>query len=302
MGTPEFAVPSLNALLRDGSSIPVVVTAPDRPRGRGQRVSPTPVKVVALQQGIRVLQPDSLRDPSFLDELLQARCDLMVVVAFRILPREVFMMPRLGCFNLHASLLPRYRGAAPINWAIINGESETGVTTFFLEEKVDTGNILLQRKIAIDPADDAGSLHDKLAELGAEVVMETVRLIERGGVQPKRQDDAQASPAPKIQRDDCHVAWSQSSEKVHNFIRGMSPHPAAFVLHNGKVLKLFRSRVLDAASAREPGTVEVGPGQLSVHTRDRLLSIVELQVEGKKRMGIGEFLRGYSITTGERFT
>ncbi len=302
MGTPEFAVPSLDILVRHGYTIPAVVTAPDKPRGRGQQVTPTSVKIAALHHSIPVLQPESLRDASFLGQLNREQPDLIVVVAFRILPKEVFTLARLGSFNLHASLLPKYRGAAPINWAIINGETETGVTTFFLEEKVDTGTILLQKSTTIGPEEDAGTLHDRLAALGAGVVLETVRLIEEGNAMPRRQDDACASAAPKIRKDDCRIVWSKTAGEVHNFIRGMSPHPAAFVLHGGKVLKLYRSHVTDLPASAEPGTVDVAAGRLSVHTSDRLLTVLELQAEGKRRLGVEEFLRGYRISSGEKFT
>jgi methionyl-tRNA formyltransferase len=300
MGTPEFAVPTLETLLEHRYILPAVVTAPDKPRGRGQQVSATPVKLTALQHDLTVLQPESLSDAAFVEEIRDCRADLIVVVAFRILPRGVFTLPRFGSINLHASLLPRYRGAAPVNWAIINGETETGVTTFFLEEKVDTGNILLQRPVPIGPEDDAGSMHERLARVGAEVVLETVRMIEEGRAVPGAQDDAQASPAPKIFKDDCHIHWDAPAVKVHNMIRGLSPHPAAFALHEGKVIKIFRSAVTDRAPAA-PGQVDVEGESLHVSAADRRLAILEVQQEGKKRMGAAEFLRGYRITSGERF-
>jgi len=300
MGTPEFAVPSLETLLQHQYLIPAVVTAPDKPRGRGQQMSATPVKLTALQHNLHVFQPESLRDPEFAGQIRSQRPDLIVVVAFRILPKELFMIPRLGSINLHASLLPRYRGAAPINWAIINGEMETGVTTFFLEERVDTGNLLLQRSVPIGPEADAGSLHDTLAQAGAEVVLETVRLIEQGRASPRPQDNALVSPAPKILKDDCRIRWDQPAVKVHNFIRGLSPHPAAFTQHDGRVLKIFRTALTDLG-AGIPGRVGVERESLSVSTSDRQLAILELQQEGKKRMSAAEFLRGYRIASGEKF-
>jgi methionyl-tRNA formyltransferase len=301
MGTPDFAVPSLEILIRNNYSIRAVVTAPDKPRGRGQELSPTPVKQLAALHTLPVLQPESLRDPAFIEAIATLNPDLIIVVAFRILPPEVFSIPRLGSFNLHASLLPKYRGAAPINWAIINGENETGVTTFFLQEKVDTGNMLLQARVPIRPEDNAGTLHDTLAHVGAEIVLHTVRLIEQGRVNTRMQDDALASPAPKLFKKDCVISWNQPAEKIHNRIRGLSPYPAAFTTHAGKVLKLFRSHVSDERSVAAPGSVVVRGSRLEVCTDDRMIAIDELQQEGRKRMGVEEFLRGYRIATGEQF-
>lgn len=301
MGTPEFAVPSLELLIGSGYSIPAVVTAPDKPRGRGQQLSPTPVKEISLKHNIAVLQPAALTDPAFIQQLVSVAPDLIVVVAFRILPREVFTVPGSGSFNLHASLLPKYRGAAPINWAIINGEKETGVTTFFLQEKVDTGSILLQARLPILPEDNAGTVHDKLAEVGAEIVLHTVRLIEQGKATPKQQDDSLASPAPKIFKEDCRINWNRPAPAIHNRIRGLSPHPAAFTMHGDKVIKLYRSSLSPMRSQQLPGTVLLDGGRLLVTTADHLLSIEELQLEGRKRMPVGEFLRGYPLRTGELF-
>lgn len=301
MGTPEFAVPSLELLINNGYSISAVVTAPDKPRGRGQQLSFTPIKETALKHGLAILQPESLKEPGFVEQLAALGPDLIVVVAFRILPREIFAIPRLGSFNLHASLLPKYRGAAPINWAIINGEKETGVTTFFLQEKVDTGSVLLQARLPILAEDNAGTMHDKLAGVGAEIVLHTVRLIEQGKAVPKKQDDALASPAPKIFKDDCGINWNQPSAAVHNRIRGLSPHPAAFTLHGEKLIKVYRSSPTTLQSQQSPGTVLIDDRKLFVATADYLLSIEEVQVEGRKRMPVEEFLRGYTLRTGERF-
>ncbi|MGH2568847.1 MAG: methionyl-tRNA formyltransferase, partial [Bacteroidota bacterium] len=216
MGTPEFALPSLKTLLDRRYEVAAVVTAPDKPRGRGLEVRPTPVKDFSLQQGLPVLQPEKLSDPEFLSQLRTLQPDLIVVVAFRILPKKVFTLPKFGSFNLHASLLPKYRGAAPINWAIINGEQETGVTTFFLQEKVDTGSVILQARLRIGPDETAGELHDKLAEVGAEIVYQTVRLIEIGKAVPRLQDESLASPAPKIFKDDCQIDWKSPTQRLHN--------------------------------------------------------------------------------------
>lgn len=302
MGTPEFAVPSLDILIRNGYPIPAVVTAPDKPRGRGQELSPTPIKEQALKAGIPVLQPEELNAPAFISSLKEIAPDLIVVVAFRILPKDVYIIPRLGAFNLHASLLPKYRGAAPINWAIINGEHETGVTTFFLEDKVDTGEMILQRKIAIGPDDDAGTIHDRLALLGADVVLETVRKIEGRGsrVDVVRQDSSLASRAPKIFKEDCRIRWDWTAVRVHNFIRGLSPYPTAFTQHNGKTLKIYRTRPVDLPGPMLPGELRVDGEELLVATSEGGLLLLELQQEGRRRMTAAEFLRGYHVQSGER--
>lgn len=302
MGTPEFAVPSLEILLKNKYPVLAVVTAPDKPRGRGQQLSHSPVKDAALRRGLEVLQPSSPRDQAFASHLQQLQPDLMVVVAFRILPREVFTIARRGAFNLHASLLPKYRGAAPINWAIIKGETETGVTTFFLQEKVDTGHLLLQARIPIREEDDAGTIHDRLSEVGAEVVLHTVRLIEQGKAVSTPQDERLASAAPKIFKDDCKIRWDSPARDIHNLIRGLSPHPAAYTVHNGRILKVFKTAVSTTKSDKKPGILLVSPSSLRVATGDCLLEILEVQQEGKRRMGVEEFLRGYRIATGDHFT
>jgi len=295
MGTARFAVPALERLVGNGFAIPAVVTGPDRPRGRGRELSPTPVKEAASGSGLNVLQPERLKDAAFAEAIRSLGPDLIVVVAFRILPPEVFRIPRLGSINLHASLLPRYRGAAPINRAIMNGEVETGVTTFFLEESVDTGNILLQARTPILPDDDAGTLHDRLADVGAEILLHTVRLVEQGKAVPRPQDPSQASPAPKIFKEDCRIDWHAPAENVRNHIRGLSPHPAAFTTHGGRVLKLFRAHIV--AGSLPPGTVDIMKDSLFVGTADDPLAIDDLQQEGKKRMTAPEFLRGYRISS-----
>jgi len=299
MGTARFAVPALERLVGNRFAIPAVVTGPDRPRGRGRELSPTPVKEVASGNGLNVLQPERLKDAAFAEAIRSLGPDLIVVVAFRILPPEVFRIPRLGSINLHASLLPRYRGAAPINRAIMNGEVETGVTTFFLEESVDTGNILLQARTPILPDDDAGTLHDRLADVGAEILLHTVRLIEQGKAVPRPQDPSRASPAPKIFKEDCRIDWHAPAENVRNHIRGLSPHPAAFTTHCGRVLKVYRSSIAEGSLA--PGAVEARTGSLLVGTGDHPLALEELQLEGKNRMSAAAFLRGYRISPGDRF-
>ncbi|MCX6136082.1 MAG: methionyl-tRNA formyltransferase [Ignavibacteriales bacterium] len=303
MGTPEFALPSLNILAANGYAIAAVVTAPDRERGRGLHVTFTPVKQAALDAGYSILQPSSLKDPVFTSALRDLEADLFVIVAFRILPREIYSLPAKGSFNLHASLLPRYRGAAPINWALINGDRETGVTTFFLQERVDTGSIILQSRCAVDEDATAGELHDRLAILGADTVLRTVQMIESGTVHPVPQPNDAATAAPKIFREDCRIGWNRSTEQIHNFVRGLSPHPAAWTIHRERVIKIYRTRRLPGvcADARQEGHITVDNGRLIVATADGTLEILELQQEGKRRMTAEEFLRGYVFNRGEWF-
>ncbi|MFA6455438.1 MAG: methionyl-tRNA formyltransferase [Bacteroidota bacterium] len=303
MGTPDFAVPSLEILLKNNYTVAAVVTAPDKPRGRGQQVSFTPVKEFAVKHSIPVLQPASLKDPQFISELSALKADLFIVVAFRILPKDVYTIPLNGSFNLHASLLPKYRGAAPINWAIINGEHESGVTTFFLQDKVDTGNIIMQRRVLITDEMNAGELHDALSAIGATTVLETVRMIESGTAAPLKQDDSLASPAPKLFKENTRINWNQPSEKIHNFIRGLSPYPAAWTHHNQKMIKIFKTSPGQSSqrSDSSAGAVFVEGKQLFVKTADGVIQILELQQEGKKRLSTDEFLRGYTFNASERF-
>lgn len=301
MGTPEFAVPSLKILLENSYDIAAVVTAPDRPQGRGQKLDFSPVKKYSLEKKIRILQPEKLKDPEFVSTLRAISPDLIVVVAFRILPSEVFKLPPLGTFNLHASLLPKYRGAAPINWAIINGEKETGVTTFFIEESVDTGNIILQARVPIGENETAGELHDKLAEIGAEIVLHTVRLIEMGKVQPKPQNNSMATPAPKIFKENCRIDWNKSATDIHNLVRGLSPSPGAFTYYDDKVLKIYRTLPHNQQSNQEPGTIVMAEKKLIVATNSGDIEILELQLEGKRKLTAEEFLRGSRIQTGQKF-
>ena len=302
MGTPEFAVPSLHTLLEHGYTIAGVVTAPDKPAGRGLQLSESAVKAAAVKRGLKVLQPEKLKDPAFAAALKTLDADLFVVVAFRILPPEVFLIPKRGAFNLHASLLPKYRGAAPINWAIIKGERETGVTTFFLEETVDTGTVILQARLPIRDEETAGELHDRLSEVGAEIVLHTVRLIESGKAVPKPQDATLASPAPKIQKEHCRIDWSKSAAEVHNLVRGLSPKPSAFTYHNEALLKIFRTTVAGGVQAKAPGEILDIGGHLVVSAGEGAVEVTELQQEGKKKMQAGEFLRGYRIAVGEKFS
>jgi methionyl-tRNA formyltransferase len=301
MGTAGFGIPALRRLTAGGHDVAAVVTAPDKPAGRGRKVHQSEVKSYAVAAGIPVLQPASLKDPAFIDELREAGADLFVVVAFRILPAAVFTLPPLGSINLHASLLPKYRGAAPINWAIIRGETETGVTTFLLEEGVDTGRIVLQRATGIGPEETAGELHDRLAEIGAEAVLETVRLIGTGRAEPKAQDGSLATPAPKIFRDDCRIDWTLPARRVHDFIRGMSPRPGAFFLRWEILLKAYRSTPATGYAQAPPGTVLAAEKDLVVSCGEGALRLLEVQQEGKSPMPVGEFLRGARMNTGEIF-
>jgi methionyl-tRNA formyltransferase len=299
MGTPEFAVPSLTSLLEAGYEPVAVATGPDRPRGRGQEVSPTPVKAVAQEAGIdRILQPEDVTDDRFAGAVADLEPDVIAVVAYKILPPEVFTAASAGAFNLHGSLLPKYRGAAPINHAIMNGETETGVTTFFLEPSVDTGDIILQRSLSIGPDETAGSVHDRMKELGAEVVVETVRQIEAGTVDPRPQDDAQATPAPKIHDEDCRIPWEQPGEDVHNHIRGLSPYPGAWTMHDDTRLKIYRSRRAEGDGV--PGTVLEADDRLLVACGEGAVEIVRLQQPGKQRLDARDFLNGYSLAPGDR--
>ena len=307
MGTPDFAVPSLEILLQNNFMVSAVVTAPDKPRGRGQQVSFTPVKECALKHSIPVLQPDSLKDPQFISALQALDADLFVIVAFRILPREVYTIPKKGSFNLHASLLPKFRGAAPINWAIITGEKESGVTTFFLQDKVDTGNIIIQERTPITEHMNAGELHDVLSLIGSTTVLKTVQMIEQGTAAPLPQDNSLASPAPKIFKETCRIDWNQSSDKVHNFIRGLSPYPAAWTVHDKKVIKIFKCRIekeqnlVSGPKIQIPGEFFIRESKLCVKTAVSQVEILELQQEGKKRMSADEFIRGYRFAEVNRF-
>lgn len=300
MGTPQFAIPSLSLILENSYDVVAVVTTTDKPQGRGKAVAYSAVKQFALQKNLKVLQPESLKDANFIAELKELNADLFIVVAFRILPREVFTIPTLGAFNLHASILPKYRGAAPINWAIINGEKETGVTTFFVQEKVDTGNVILQAKLPIKE-NDAGELHDRLAEIGAEIVLHTVRLIEVGKANPKPQDNTLATPAPKIFKEHCRIDWNKAAVQIHNLVRGLSPVPCAFSFLNGLMVKIFKTVPGNIQTDKPAGVVIDADKKLVVATKDGIIKILELQLEGKRRLKVEEFLRGFKIKEGNRF-
>jgi methionyl-tRNA formyltransferase len=292
-GTPEFAIPSLKILLDNNFEVSAVITIPDKERGRGLKPEPSPVKKFALTQNLKVFEPEKLKDEKFIQQLEEINPDLGVIVAYRILPREIYTLPKFGTFNLHASLLPKYRGPAPIQWALINGEKVTGVTTFFLQDKVDTGNIILQREVIIDDEDNFQTLHDKLSTIGSELVLETVRLIESGNLNLKPQDDSQATIAPKITKEICQINWNQSAIKIHNLIRGLSPVPGAFTKLGDKMIKIFRSKLSDENSENDPGLIEIKEDEILVNTADKKLSILELQPESRKKMSAKEFLLGY---------
>ncbi|TLY28297.1 MAG: methionyl-tRNA formyltransferase [Ignavibacteria bacterium] len=300
MGTPEFALPSLKILLEHEYPIAAVVTGPDKPAGRGLQVSSSPVKAFAQERKLGILQPEKLKEDSFIASLRSLEPDLFVVVAFRILPAEVFRIAKLGAFNLHASLLPKYRGAAPINWAIIKGERETGVTTFFLQETVDTGTILLQARVPIGENETAGELHDRLAGVGAEIVLHSVRLIESGKAVPKPQDDSLATPAPKILKEHTKIDWSKGAVEVHDLVRGLSPRPCAFAYHNRTLLKIYRTTLAGDAGAGAPGEILDAADRLRVSTGDGVIEILEIQQEGKRKMTAAEFLRGYRLSAGDK--
>ena len=306
MGTPEFAEFTLRRLVEDGYNIIGVVTMPDKPMGRhGSVLQSSPVKKYAVEQGIPVLQPEKLKDPAFLEALAALKADLQIVVAFRMLPEVVWNMPRLGTFNLHGSLLPQYRGAAPINWAIINGDQETGVTTFFLKHEIDTGDIIHQERIPILPDDNAETMHDKLMALGADLTVRTLQDILAGKIKPIPQSDIPVSelrPAPKIFKETCRIDWNQPTIRVRDFIRGLSPYPAAWtVLHspegNDQDFKIFAAEPVPNAPLQTPGTITCdGRKNLIVSTADGALRLLEVQLSGKKRMPTPAFLCGCTIS------
>ncbi len=302
MGTPEFAVPSLKKIIDAGFPISLVVTSPDKPRrSASDPPEPTPVKKMAQALGLPALEVEDLKSPDFERALRSASPDVIVVVAFRILPKEIFTIPTKGTFNLHASLLPKYRGAAPINWAIINGETETGVTTFFLQEKVDTGNVILQKSLAIQPNEVATELAARLSELGAEAVVETLRKIESGTVQLIQQDDSQATKAPKLTKENTRIDWTKSAREVFNFIRGLSERPTAWTTLDDKQVKIYRAALLSETETGEVGKWIVGDETLYVQCQSGLVEILSLQQEGKKRMRVSDFLRGYRAKGTEKF-
>jgi len=303
MGTPEFALPSLSLLLKSQHQIAGVVTQPDKPRGRGLKLSSSPVKKFAELNDLKVLTPDKLKSEEFIDSLRELEPDLIAVVAFRILPEEIFLLPPKGTINLHASILPKYRGAAPINWVIINGERITGATTFFIQKKVDTGNIILQREVEITPEENSGELSLKLSRLGAELLLETINLIDKGEVRTFPQDESGISLAPKITEEVCKIDWTKKALEINNLIRGLSPYPGAFTYFRGKLLKVYKAGVETGSSTpAEPGkVVEVNQTKgILVQTGQGSLYLLEVQLEGKKKLMAADFMRGARVKVGEK--
>ena len=297
MGTPDFAVASLKALLDAGENVVAVITAPDKPAGRGQKLHQSAVKVFAQENNLPLLQPEKLRDPEFIETLRSYKADLQVVVAFRMLPELVWNMPARGTINVHASLLPQYRGAAPINHAVINGDKISGVTTFLLQHEIDTGNILLSTEVPINENDNAGDLHDKLMFAGAETLIRTIKGLRENSIEPipqKELSPKELKHAPKIFKEDCLIDWNNSTEKVYNLIRGLSPYPTAFTHLNSKVLKIFTAEKELSTQKNTPGEYFTDEKSfLKFATQDGFIHLKSIQIEGKKRMEINEFLKGY---------
>ena len=301
MGTPEFAVSSLDTLVKAGCTIVGVITAPDKPAGRGMQLQQSAVKKYAVEHNLNILQPEKLKSLQFLEDLRSLKADLQVVVAFRMLPEFVWNMPPMGSVNLHGSLLPQYRGAAPINWAVINGEKETGVTTFKLQQEIDTGAILLQESFMIGENETAGEVHDRMKEIGAQLLLKTIKGLAAGTLKEKVQvtlsdGDLQKAlmPAPKIHTDTCRINWSQPVANIFNLVRGLNPYPAAFIIMNEKMLKIFKAEKEIIFPRHTEGDYETdGKTFLKFACADGYLHLLEVQLEGKKKMGIEEFLRGY---------
>lgn len=311
MGTPDFAVEPLKKLVEGGYNVVGCITMPDKPAGRGHKIQFSPVKEYAIEKGIPLLQPEKLKDETFQTDLKAWNADLQIVVAFRMLPESVWNMPRLGTFNLHASLLPQYRGAAPINWAVINGEKETGVTTFFLTHDIDTGNIILQEKTKIDESDNVGTVHDRLMTIGAELVTKTVDKILDGSVTTTQQsvlykDLSELKPAPKIFKETCKIDFNEKAQRIHNLVRGLSPYPAAWCElldqeGNATAIKVFETEILDSKTGGEPGTFTYDKKSIDVTTGEGTIRIKTLQYPGKKRLSTEEFLRGFRMDEISRF-
>lgn len=301
MGTPDFAVASLFKLVESGYAIVGVITAPDRPAGRGRKLQESAVKKYAIQQNIRILQPTNLKSPSFLNELRSLNANLQVVVAFRMLPKEVWNMPQYGTFNLHASLLPQYRGAAPINWAIINGGTETGVTTFFLDEKIDTGEIILQERVAIEETDTAGTLHDKLMLLGADLVLRTIQQIEDGSIKRNKQSNSQnLKKAPKIHKETCRINWNSPIQEIHDHIRGLSPYPAAWTMlindTETVLVKIYAVAMERKDHSHKNGQILFDKKEIRVAVSDGFVQLLEMQLSGKRKMRAQEILNGLKLS------
>lgn len=312
MGTPDFAVESLKCLVEGGYNVVGVITMPDKPVGRHASVlQPSPVKEYAVSQGLRVLQPEKLKEESFVEQLRSLQADLQIVVAFRMLPEVVWNMPRLGTFNLHASLLPQYRGAAPINWAVINGDTETGITTFFLKHEIDTGEIIQQVRVPIADTDNVEVVHDKLMKLGGELVLETVDAILDGTVKPIPQEElmkqeTELRPAPKIFKETCRIDWSRGVKQVYDFIRGLSPYPAAWTElcmadSTRPALKIYETEKIFVSHAMKTGDIRTDrKTYFQIAVKDGFINVLTLQLAGKKRMNVADFLRGYRSSDNNR--
>jgi len=301
MGTPDFAVATLRTLVENDYDVVGVITAPDRPAGRGRKLQESAVKKYATEKGLTVLQPTNLKNEEFLNELKSLEANLQIVVAFRMLPKVVWQMPKLGTFNLHASLLPNYRGAAPINWAIINGETETGVTTFFIDDKIDTGEIILQEKVSIGKDDTAGMLHDKLMDVGANLVRTTVSLIAEGKVQTQKQSDAkELKSAYKIFKDTCEIDWQKPMDHIYNHIRGLSPYPASwttlYINDNSIFLKIYRAAAIKEKHDHTTGTVIFDKTELKIAVAGGYISLLEIQLPGKRKMKTSDVLNGLKLS------
>ncbi len=305
LGTPDFAVESLRRIVDGGYNVVGVVTMPDKPAGRGHKMYHSPVKEFALERGLHLMQPVRLKDPDFVEELRSLNADLFVVIAFRMLPEVVWTMPRLGTFNLHASLLPRYRGAAPINWAVINGDTETGVTTFFLKHEIDTGDIIAQERVEIMPTDNVGDVHDRLMMLGADLTIKTIDDIIAGSLRPVPQEqligDTEPTPAPKIFKETCKIDWNRPAEVIHNLVRGLSPYPAAWAtLMDGAdevgAVKIFETEICSGSLA--PGEIRIDSSDMTVGCAEegKVIKILSLQAPGKRRMAVADFLRGSRLS------
>ena len=305
LGTPEFAVCSLDKICKEGFNVVAVVTMPDKPAGRGHKMFQSPVKEYAVQHGLPVLQPVNLKDEAFVEELRSYNADIFVVIAFRMLPKVVWTMPPLGTFNLHASLLPDYRGAAPINWAVINGEKRTGVTTFFLKHEIDTGDIISQQAIDIADDENVGSVHDRLMTIGADLTLETLNSIIAGTLKTIPQDDllngAEPKPAPKIFKETCKLDFTKPVIEIYNKIRGLSPYPASYVdicddtTPEPRQLKIFKVVIADKSASKNPGEISIANDRLFIDAPDGTLEILELQIQGKKKMSASDFIHGAKL-------
>ena len=300
MGTPDFAVGILDAIIKNNYEIAAVITAPDKPAGRGQKILFSAVKEYALSKNLTILQPTNLKDELFINDLKKLNANLQVVVAFRMLPEVVWKMPKLGTFNLHASLLPNYRGAAPINWAIINGETETGVTTFFIDDKIDTGAMILSKKTLINPDENAGQLHDRLMELGCEAVIETLELIEKNNVTTTTQvETEEIKTAYKLNKDNCRIDWNKSAKEIHNLIRGLSPYPCAWttLFDDDKELniKIYESKIIDELHNYDVGKIISSKKEIRIAVKNGFIELISLQIPGKKKMTSKELLNGFNF-------